>query len=129
MVSDFGSLKRARYIELTTVRKTGESVSTPVWLAIDGDSVVVLTMESAGKLKRIRHTPAVTMRQCNLAGRAKANAVAVAGVAEIVTDEPRQSALIALLSAKYGWQFRMAFGSAAKQRARGLPVVLRITPN
>ena len=128
MATNFGTLARAKYIELTTFRKTGEGVSTAVWLAADGDAVIVLTGESAGKVKRIRHTTAVTMRPCNVVGRAKRGVDAVDGVAEIVTDPAREWAYIELLRKKYGWQFRLAFGSESKQKERGHPVVLRITP-
>ena len=60
----------AKYVSLTTFRRpvyaasTGAPVSTPVWVVRDGDRLLVTTDASAGKVKRLRHTPAVTLRAC-----------------------------------------------------------------
>ena len=47
--------------QLTTYRKDGTLVATPVSLVVDGDRVVFRTWSTAGKAKRIRHNPAVTI--------------------------------------------------------------------
>ncbi len=127
-MTTFDALARGTYMELTTFRKTGDPVSNPVWLVADGAALLVITVVDSGKVKRIRHTPRVTMRPSDIRGRVKAGVGSVEGVAEIVTDAARQSDYIRLLRKKYGWQFRLAFGSEAKPSKRGRHVVLRITP-
>ena len=42
-------LPHAAYVSLTTFRRTGVPVSTPVWAAPDGDSLLVWTRTESGK--------------------------------------------------------------------------------
>ena len=53
MSSDaFTTLGREKFVSLTTFRRSGDAVSTPVWIAQDGDALVVTTTEQTGKVKR-----------------------------------------------------------------------------
>lgn len=56
------------FIRLTTFRRTGEPVPTPVWVVPDGDHLSVFTPAGTGKLKRVRHTPRVTVAECSRRG-------------------------------------------------------------
>ena len=51
-----------KYVLLTTTRRSGVDVPTAVWVGRDGDELVVTTAATAGKTKRIRHTPRVTLQ-------------------------------------------------------------------
>jgi PPOX class probable F420-dependent enzyme len=62
-------LATARFIALTTYRRTGQPVSTPVLFVVDGDRLLVRTAHDAGKLKRIRHTSAVEIAPSDSRGR------------------------------------------------------------
>jgi uncharacterized protein len=42
-------LPNSTYVSLTTFRRTGVPVSTPVWAAPEGDSLVVWTRADSGK--------------------------------------------------------------------------------
>ena len=53
MVGDFNALAKEEYISLTTYRKTGAAVSSPVWFALEGNKIYVLSLIHAGKLKRL----------------------------------------------------------------------------
>jgi PPOX class probable F420-dependent enzyme len=53
---------------LTTFRKDGTPVATPVWFVIDDDELHTTTLEDAGKLKRIRNNPRVTVAACTVRG-------------------------------------------------------------
>jgi len=48
-------LKKQQYISVETFRKNGVGVKTPVWFAQDGESLVVRTEGTSGKMKRIRN--------------------------------------------------------------------------
>jgi len=48
-----------KYISLTTFRKNGTPVATPVWFGEDGDKLYVMTRSDLGKAKRIRNNPQV----------------------------------------------------------------------
>ena len=70
-------------VMLTTYRRDGRSVATPVGYGIEGSTLYFMTDSDAGKVKRLRHTPSVTLAASTLRGRV--TGPAVAGVATRVT--------------------------------------------
>jgi PPOX class probable F420-dependent enzyme len=58
-----------KYIRLTTFRKNGEAVHTPVWFGEDGDELTVMTRNDSGKYKRLRNNPQVRVSPCTIRGR------------------------------------------------------------
>jgi uncharacterized protein len=53
---------------LTTYRRDGTPVATPVHIAVDGDRAFVRTYDTAGKYKRIRNNPMVTIAPSTVRG-------------------------------------------------------------
>ena len=98
------ALPHSTYVSLTTFRRTGVPVATPVWAAPDGDSLVVWTRADSGKVKRLRHTSRVTVAPCDLRGRVQGPAVD--GVAVFVDHADWPQALAALRRA-YGLRFTL----------------------
>jgi PPOX class probable F420-dependent enzyme len=92
------------YVSLTTFRRTGVPVSTPVWAAPDGETLVVWTRADSGKVKRLRHTSRVTVAPCDVRGRVHGEPVD--GVADFVPDSGRGQA-IAALRRTYGLKFTL----------------------
>jgi PPOX class probable F420-dependent enzyme len=127
--SAFADLGSEQFISLTTYRRSGVGVPTPVWIARDGDALVVTTPAGSGKVKRLRNNPRVGMRPCSRRGRVDNFSVHMAGVAEVITGEATGARLTGALRAKYGLQFRLVmvverlFRSGQSHR-----VLLRITP-
>jgi uncharacterized protein len=82
---------RAAYVSFTSYRKDGTPVSTPVWIAPDGDDLYFFSDTGAHKVKRIRNNPAVTLRPCDVRGRVKEGAPLVTGLAEVLdhSETPR----------------------------------------
>jgi uncharacterized protein len=76
-------LADSRFVSLTTFRRSGAAVSTPVWVGRDGGSLVVLTPVGSGKVKRLRHDPRVELRPCGRFGRVADGVEPVAGQAEL----------------------------------------------
>ena len=62
-------LGREQCIALTTFRKTGQAVITPVWFAQGPGTIYVETHSDAGKLKRLCHTGRVTFAPCTYNGK------------------------------------------------------------
>jgi uncharacterized protein len=58
-----------KYISLTTFRKNGAGVATPVWFGEDGDKLYVMTRSDMGKMKRIRNSPQVRVAPCTMRGK------------------------------------------------------------
>ena len=63
------AIRGQKYISLTTVRKSGEKVATPVWFGEDGDKLYVMTIGTMGKVKRIRNNPLVEVAPCTMRGK------------------------------------------------------------
>jgi len=63
------ALRSQKYISLTTFRKTGAGVATPVWFGEDDGKLYVMTMSDAGKTKRIRNNPQVRVAPCTVRGK------------------------------------------------------------
>ncbi|MFL5823779.1 MAG: PPOX class F420-dependent oxidoreductase [Solirubrobacteraceae bacterium] len=63
------SLSGHKYCLLTSFRKSGAGVSTPVWFGIDGDRVYVRSGGQDGKVKRIRRDSRVLVTPCTARGR------------------------------------------------------------
>ena len=60
-----------KYICLTTFRKSGAGVSTPVWFGEDAGKVYVMTRSDSGKYKRLRNNPQVQIAACTMRGKIK----------------------------------------------------------
>ena len=102
-------LPHSTYVSLTTFRRTGAPVATPVWAAPDGDSLVVWTRADSGKVTRLRHASRVTVAPCDVRGRVQGPAVD--GVAEFVEHADWPQALAALRRT-YGLRFSLGHHTA-----------------
>src|ERR1700745_3190357 len=58
-----------KYISLTTFRKTGVGVATPVWFGEEDGKLYVMTRNDKGKTKRIRDNPQVKVAPCTMRGK------------------------------------------------------------
>jgi uncharacterized protein len=76
-------LADSRFVSLTTFRRSGAAVSTPVWVGRDGGSLVVLTPVGSRKVQRLRHDPRVELRPCGRFGRVADGVEPVGGQAEL----------------------------------------------
>ncbi|MGW7099356.1 PPOX class F420-dependent oxidoreductase [Streptomyces sp. NPDC054838] len=97
-------LGRGKYVSLTTFRKDGTPVATPVWAVADGGELYVWTRSDSWKVKRIRNNGRVTVSACDVRGRVPEGAVAVEGRARLL-DEAGLRRVRKLMSRKYSWQF------------------------
>ncbi|MFN8597557.1 MAG: PPOX class F420-dependent oxidoreductase [Anaerolineae bacterium] len=102
--STFAGLRTHQFINLTTFRKNGQPVVTPVWFAHDGDRLVGISQPQTGKVKRIRRNPQVTVAPSTASGKALGEAVN--GVAHILPESEFPVAESAL-KRKYGLQYQM----------------------
>jgi PPOX class probable F420-dependent enzyme len=63
------AIRDQKYISLTTFRKNGEAVVTPVWFGEEDDKLYIMTRSDMGKVKRIRNNPSVRVAPCSIRGR------------------------------------------------------------
>ena len=116
------------FVSLTTFRKSGVAVSTPVWIARDGDALIVTTPQESGKVKRLRNSGRVELRPCSRMGKVADDAVPVAGVATIHGDAATRDRLTDVIRKKYGFEYRvtMIIEAIVAKRTKER-VILRIT--
>ncbi|MEV7671928.1 PPOX class F420-dependent oxidoreductase [Streptomyces sp. NPDC000963] len=97
-------LRRGRYVSLTTFRKNGTGVATPVWYAVEGSELYAWTRTDSWKVKRLRNDPRVVAAVCDVRGNVPEGAERVTGEARLVTGEELRR-VRKLLLRKYTWQF------------------------
>ena len=79
-----------KYISLTTFRKTGVGVATPVWFGEKDGKLYVMTRSDMGKTKRIRNNPQVKVASCTIRG--KVTGPEFAATAKLLPKEDHASA-------------------------------------
>ncbi|MBQ1116516.1 PPOX class F420-dependent oxidoreductase [Streptomyces sp. C3-3] len=95
---------RSEYVSLTTYRKNGTPVATPVWAAAEGDVLYVWTRSDSWKVKRLRNNGEVVVTVCDVRGRIAEGASSAEGTAKLL-DEDGTRAARKLLARKYHWKF------------------------
>jgi len=105
-MSAIEALGKAQYVNLETFRKNGTGVQTPVWVARDGDELVVFTNGDSYKVKRLRRNPNIRIAECNVRGVLKGPWHE--GTGRLVHDESEKQSGTRALHRKYGWQMTLA---------------------
>lgn len=77
-------MSSAKFLALTTYRRDGTPVATPVWFVPRDDHLWVFTEGDSWKVKRIRNNPAVSVAACDMRGRPRSEPVT--GTARILDD-------------------------------------------
>ena len=60
---------RGKYLRVTSYRRDGTPVATPVWFVQDGAQLLAETGASSYKVRRIRANPAISVVACSASGR------------------------------------------------------------
>ncbi|MBQ73807.1 MAG: PPOX class F420-dependent enzyme [Gammaproteobacteria bacterium] len=98
------SLKNARYTSLSTWRRNGNEVSTPVWFAAASDTTFFcFSAADAGKVKRLRNSPRARVASCDARG-GKLGEWHDAKAYLVTDDSDQTGQAYALLKQKYGIQ-------------------------
>jgi len=98
----FEALRKFQYASLTTYRKSGVGVPTPVWFALENGKIYGTTQIQAGKIKRIRNNPRVSLAPCTVSGGILGDSIE--GMARELPAAERGKAEAALRK-KYGLQY------------------------
>lgn len=106
--AQFPNLSGQQYMSLTTFRKNGTPVPTPVWFVEQGGRLYVTTQAAAGKVKRIRNNSRVTVAPCKVNG--EVTGAAVEASAQVITDDVKAALALRSLRGKYGVQFTLFTG-------------------
>lgn len=104
MDNPFGPAGTANYVLLTTYKKDGSAVATPVWAALDDSRLYVWTETEAWKVKRLRRNPELTLQPCSVSGKPRGGPV-VHGTGRVL-DDAGSDRVRRLIKRKYsipGW--------------------------
>ena len=110
-----------KYVSVTTYRRNGQPVSSPVWIApLDGQTCGFTTGATSGKVKRLGNDPWVTLRPCDMRGRVADGAEESTGTAVVLIGEPAMPVRAAIVR-KYGVMARlMVAGGSIRDRFASL---------
>lgn len=81
-------LGRSRTALLTTFRRSGDGVATPVSVALDGGRVYFVTATDSGKAKRLAHCGRVSLAPCTISGTPLGETVS--GTAQLLEGAARR---------------------------------------
>jgi uncharacterized protein len=115
-------LKSEKYVLLTTYRKDGRGVPTPLWVVPDGAGLAFWTVRDTGKVKRIRNNGRVTLAACDLRGNPRGEPVEAYAR---IGDHADRLRVGAALGRKYGLVGRLTLlGSRLRRGVDGTVAIL-----
>ena len=107
-------------MSLTTYRRSGDAVPTPVWVVgLDDGRVGFWTSSGTGKTKRIAHTSRVEVRPCDRRGRVADGVPTYAGTADMVRSGRAFAEVQAKVREKYGFMTKLTPILAKLGRQKG----------
>ena len=97
MISD-----KEKYVNLSTQKKDGSLINTPVWFAQDGEKkhFYIFSAGEAGKVKRIRNFSSVKGAICDFKGNLRGEWISAQ--AELIDEEDSKVRAYRQLHKKYG---------------------------
>jgi PPOX class probable F420-dependent enzyme len=126
MTSTVESIGDSSYALVTTYKRDGTAVPTPVWVVRDGDAVAVWTVTGSGKVKRIRRSGTVLIGPCDVRGRPTGEQVPGHAV---ILDAAGSDRVRAQLRRKYGLLGRITLWGSKIRRGNAGTIGIRITVN
>ncbi|MEQ8144994.1 PPOX class F420-dependent oxidoreductase [Streptomyces sp. OP7] len=117
-------LGAGKYLLLTSFRKNGTPVATPVWVVRDGDALGVWTAADSWKVKRVRARGDVLVGPCDVRGNPTGDQVPA--TAE-VCDADTTARYRELIARKYGLMGRLTLLGSRLRRGASGTVGIRVT--
>ncbi|MEU3186960.1 PPOX class F420-dependent oxidoreductase [Streptomyces sp. NPDC006923] len=117
-------LAAGKYLLVTTFRRDGREVPTPVWVVRDGDALGIWTVADSGKAKRIRARSDVLVGECDVRGNPSGEQVPGRAV---ILDAQGTKRYRGLVGRKYGVTGRLTLLGSRLRRGSEGAVGIRIT--
>ncbi|GLZ39411.1 PPOX class F420-dependent oxidoreductase [Actinokineospora sp. NBRC 105648] len=118
-------LGQGKYVLVTTFKRDGTAVPTPVWAATDGAELLVWTVRGSGKVKRIRNSDRVELAPCDLRGRP--SGPSVPGSARLL-DAAGSERARKIIQRKYGVLGWLTIAGSKLRRGADGTIGIAITP-
>ncbi|MGW0178335.1 PPOX class F420-dependent oxidoreductase [Nocardia sp. NPDC003345] len=120
-----GAVGSADYVLLTTFRKDGTPVATPLWVVAEEGKVYVWTVTDSWKVKRLRRNPEVTMQPCDYRGNPRGEVVRGTGR---ILDESGSEHVRTLIRRKYRLAGPLIVWGSTLRRGKSGTVGVELTP-
>ncbi|MFI1169017.1 PPOX class F420-dependent oxidoreductase [Streptomyces sp. NPDC020801] len=116
-------LAAGKYVLITSYRKNGTPVATPVWVVRDGEALGVWTAADSWKVRRIRNRADVLVGPCDVRGHPTGEQVAARAE---VCDPDTSDRYRGLIARKYGLIGRLTLLGSRLRRGRRGTVGIRV---
>jgi uncharacterized protein len=103
--ADWDALFTGRYLSVTSFKRDGTGVATPVWFVSDGRRMFALTDLHSGKVRRIRRNPCVLVASCRADGKLRSKPVPAR--VEVLTATADLERVQKLLMERYKISYRL----------------------
>ena len=114
-------------MSLTTFKRNGEGVSTPMWIGRDGVDLFVWTPADSWKVKRVQNNSRVLLAPSSRFGKVRDGVSAIEGTAQVVADPGTLQRLAREIRRKYRLEYRLvSLVEMIATRGRKPRVILRI---
>jgi uncharacterized protein len=121
-VADLEARFPGRYLSVTSFRRDGTGVATPLWFVTDGSRLFALTDLHSAKVRRVRRDPHVLIASCRAAGKLRNQPVGAH--ADVLTATSDLERVQKLLTERYKVSYRLVMAVyRLGRRLRGRPSV------
>jgi PPOX class probable F420-dependent enzyme len=101
------SITDEQYVLLTTFKRDGTAVATPIWIAAVGEGKAGFwTGSDTGKVKRLRHSSRVLLQPSDARGRVKPGSQQIEATGTVVTGAELE-VIRKQIVAKYGFMTKI----------------------
>jgi PPOX class probable F420-dependent enzyme len=104
-VADLEACFGGRYLSVTSFKRDGTGVATPLWFVSDGRRLFALTDLHSAKVRRIRRNPHVLVAPCRAHGKLRSEPLPAR--AEVLTTTPDLERVQKLLLKRYKLSYRL----------------------
>ncbi|MFD0200768.1 MULTISPECIES: PPOX class F420-dependent oxidoreductase [Saccharothrix] len=118
-------LAAGKYLLLTTFRKDGTAVPTPVWVVGGNGTLYAWSAAGAGKVKRIRRSGDVQVGPCDFRGNPTGEQVPATAR---LLDRAGSDRVRSLIARKYGVMGRVSLLGSRLRRGRDGSIGIEIKP-
>jgi uncharacterized protein len=102
---DLEALFPGRYLSVTSFKRDGTGVATPVWFVSDGRRLLALTDLHSAKVRRIHRDPRALVASCRANGNLRGEPVPAQ--VEVLTATPELERVQKLLIERYKLSYRV----------------------
>jgi PPOX class probable F420-dependent enzyme len=102
---DLEALFPGKYLSVTSFKRDGTGVATPVWFVSDGSRLFALTDLHSAKVRRMRRNPRVLVASCRADGKLRGEPVPAS--VEVLTATPELERVQKLLIGRYKLSYRL----------------------